>query len=230
MAKILFSSLIDGVRGRTGGVVFSANAAGPHVKRFAPPIIKNTAAQVARRATFSSWASAWAGITAGQRTAWNAYAVAAPQQKTDSLGNPYFLNGFQWFVALNSNRDLTGRGQLSAAPVLAVPAAPTIGALVITAPGTAGCSQAITVASFGAADMVIEMNWTRGNSRLIATEKNYLFVLGVQNAALVAATNLGDLSAIFGTLTAGTYWISRVYSQTTEGRRSTYSTANVVAV
>ena len=230
MAKILFSSLIDGIRGRAGGVVFSANAAGPHVKRFQPPILKNTAAQVTRRTIFSGWASAWSGITGAQRAAWNAYALAAPQQKFDSLGNPYFLNGFQWFVSMNSNRNLVGRGQLSAAPVIAVPAAPTIGALVVTAPGAAGNSQAITVASFGATDMVIEMNWTRGNSRLIATEKNYMFVLGVQNGGLLAGTNLGNLSSIFGTLTAGTYWISRVYAQTTEGRRSTFATANIVAV
>lgn len=199
------------------------------VKRFTPPIIKSTAPQTNRRAIFSKWGSAWAGITIAQRNAWNAYAAAVPQQKIDSLGNPYFLNGFQWFVSHNSNRNLVGRAQLSAAPVVAVPAAPTIGALTITSPGTVGNSQVITVASFGASDMVIDLNWTRGNSRLIATEKNFLFVIGVQNAALATPVNLGDLSAIFGTLSTGTYWISRVYAQSQEGRRSTYASANDVS-
>lgn len=230
MAKILFSALVDGVRGRAGGVIFSANASGPMVKRYAPPIIKSTPAQTNRRAIFSQWGAAWAGLTAGQRSDWRTYAAAAPQEKTDSLGNPYYLNGFQWFVSCNSNRNLTARGQLSAAPVIAVPTAPTIGALTITAPGVAGCTQAFTVASFGTNDLVIEMNWTKGNSRLIATEKNFLFVDGVQNAALATPLNLGDISAIFGTITAGSYWISRVFAQTSEGRRSTYVSANTVAI
>ena len=229
MAKILYSSLIDGIRGRSGGVIFSANAAGPLVRRYAPPIQRATAAQLVRRADFSTMGSLWRGITAAQRTAWNVYAALVAQEKTDSLGNAFYLNGFQWFVSCNSNLILLSRATISAAPVIAVPAAPTIGSLVIDAPGSSGNTQAITVASFGAHDMLLELNWTPNESRQTAVEKNFLFTIGVQNASLAASISLGDLQPIFGEISSNSFWISRVYAQTTEGRRGTYSSATDVA-
>ena len=229
MAKILFSALIDGIRGRSGGVIFSANASGPLVRRYAPPIARSTAIQITRRGVFSGMGNLWRDLSQTQRDDWNTYAAAAPQEKTDSLGNAFYLNGFQWFVSCNSNLELLGRSDIQAAPVIAVPTAPTIGALVIDAPGTSGNSQAITVASFGAHDLLLELNWTPNISRLVAIQKNFLFTIGVQNASLAASIDLLDLTPIFGTIGVGTYWISRVYAQTSEGRRSTYSQATDVA-
>ena len=230
MAKLLFSSLIDGMRGRTGGVVFGANASGPYVKRFAPPLTSNTAKQLTRRQVFSSWASSWRSLTNTQRANWNTYAAAAPQEKFDSLGNSYFLNGFQWYVALNTNLNLVGRSPISNAPVIAVPSAPTIGTLTITAPGIASCTQGFTVASFGANDMVIELNFTSNQGKQVPKNKNYRFCVGVQNGSLATPKNLGNLQLIFGVISSNTYWFSRVYAQTTEGRRSTYVIKNTVAV
>jgi hypothetical protein len=229
MAKILYSALVDGIRGRTGGVIFSANAAGPLVRRYSPPIARSTSPQVGRRAVFSFMGSLWRALTQPQRDAWNTYAIQPAQGKTDSLGNPYDLNGFQWFVSCNCNLTLTGRPYVTAPPVPPVPTTPIMGTLTITAPGTAGNSQGINVASFTTRDMVLELNWTRNQSRQVAVEKNYLFTIGVQNAALVASIDLGNLQSKFGVIGVGTFWISRVYKQDQSGRRGTYVTATDVA-
>lgn len=230
MAKLLFSALVDGVRGRVGGIIFSANAAGPAVRRYAPPIRSNTPIQVSRRGIFSQWGAGWRGLTAAQRTAWNVYAANILQAKTDALGNIYYLNGYQWFVSMNSNRNLVGRSQLSNAPSTPVPAAPTIGTLLITAPGTAGCQQALTVASFGAFDLVAELYFSPSNAKLSTNARDYRFVIGVQTGAIVTPTVFPDLEPIFGTIQSGSYWTSRIYVQTVQGRRSAYSQANIVAV
>lgn len=230
MAKLLFSSVVDGVRGRSGGVIFSANAAGPYIKRFAPPIVSNTSSQLFRRSTFSNMGGLWRSLSNAQRQAWRDYAKLPAQAKTDSLGNTFFLNGWQWFVSCNSSLALVNRSPIANAPVIAVPGAPTIGGLIVTAPGTASNSQAINVASFSTHDAIIEMNWTPNVSKLVASNRNFLFVVGVQNASLVASLDLGNLQSIFGVIQAGSFWISRVYAQTSEGRRGTFVSASVSAV
>jgi hypothetical protein len=230
MAKLLFSGLVDGVRGRTGGIIFSANSAGPFVRRFNPPIYKNTAAQVARRSVFSSWGGYWSDLSPSQRNDWNTYAADGAQALTNSLGNTYYLNGWQWFVSCNSNLALVNRSPISDAPVLPVPPNCLIENLVVTAPGSSGNQVDVNVAGTYDNDLVFSMMWTRGPSNLYPNIKNFKVVLGVQNADIVSAQDLGDLTPIFGNITAGSYWVCLLYCQTIEGRSSVLYPTNTVSI
>lgn len=230
MAKVLFSSLVDGVRGRTGGVIFSANGAGPFVRRFNKPVARNTNAQAFQRTNFSGMGQLWQALTVGQRLDWNAYAADPAQELINSLGQPYYLNGWQWFVSCNSNLALVGRSPIADVPTLPVPAAGLIENLVVTAPGTSGNQVDVSLGDVYDNDIVFSMMFTRGISNISPNIKNFKFVLGVQNADVVATQDLGDLTVQFGNITAGTWWVCLAYLQTQEGRSAAYYPANVVAV
>jgi len=228
VAKILYSGLINGIRGRVAGSIFSANGAGPHVRRFNPPIIRKTTAQVDRRRTFSTMGGLWQGLTNTQRSDWNDYAGMPAQALIDSLGNTYYLNGYQWFVSCNCNLSLVGRTPISDAPVIAIPTAIIISNPVITAPGSSGNSIDVDLGSIGSNDLLVSGMWTRGESNHSANIKNFKVLTGVQNGDIVSPTDLGDLQAIFGSITAGTQWFIFAYAQTVEGRSSmAYETITV---
>lgn len=228
--KLQFGNIVTGARGRFGGMVLSANASGPYAKNFAPAVRRETSAQLRARSSMASKGAPWRALTAAQRTAWFTYSQQPPQQKLDSLGNPYFLNGWQWYVSCNTLLDLAARPNIIAPPVLGVPGVATVGALTITSPGTAGNQLVITPASFGADDLILYLNFSRSDSAPVMSDRNFRFVLAVQNGSLASPINLGNLQPIFGTIQAGTYWEARVYRQSAEGRRGIFVTSSVVAV
>jgi hypothetical protein len=230
MAKILFSSLVDGVRGRTGGIIFSANGAGPFVRRFNPPVARNTAPQAVSRQNFSSMGALWQALSTGQRLDWGSYAADPAQELINSLGQPYYLNGWQWFVSCNSNLALVGRSPITDAPVLGIPTQITCDNLIVTAPGSSGNQIDVDSGSIGDNDLVFSMMFTRGISNISPNLKNFKVVLGVKNADVVTTQDLGDLTVQFGNITAGTWWVCLMYTQSQEGRSSAFYPASVVAV
>lgn len=218
MAKVLFSSLVDGVRGRVGGVVFSANGAGAHVKRFAQPLRRRTTPQVDVRTPFATFGGLWADLTITQRNNWNTYATDPAQELINSLGQPYYLNGWQWFVSCNSNLRLAGRAYISDAPVLPIPDPIDVSNLVVTSPGDSGNSIDVNMGQVVDQDLVFSMTWTRGMSNTNPNIRNFKVVLGVQNGDIAATIDLGDLRPIFGNTTAGALMVCYAYAQSSEGR------------
>ena len=154
MAKVAFTLPIDALRGKLGGIVFSANQAGSYVKPFRQPAyVINERIQV-QRLLISTIPSAWRALTAIQRTAWNTWAALAPQGKTDSLGNTYYLNGYQQYVRIATHRYYCVASLPTAAPTLAIPAAPTILSARAFHPQDANynCSVEFAVGSFAVGD------------------------------------------------------------------------------
>lgn len=228
--KLLFGDIVTGARGRVGGLVLSANASGAYAKSFRMGINRQSAAQQQARGRLGNKGAPWRALTPVQRTAWATYAALPAQAKTDSLGNTYFLNGYQWYVSCNTSLDLVGRVNIAAPPVLGIPGVATIGALTITSPGTGSNSLVITPASFGADDAILELNFSRSPSQTVMSVRNFKFIIGVLNGALASPINLGDVAARFGTVQAGTFWEARVYRQSVEGRRGTFVAATTTAV
>lgn len=136
MAKTKIAPPLAGIRGTVGGLTFSANKSGTYVKLWAPPSNPQTAPQSIERSYLAQMSNLWRALTAGQRTAWDTFAALGAQEQTDSLGEPYYLSGWLWFVKCNIRLLRVGRATISAAPVIARPAAPTITAARITIAGT----------------------------------------------------------------------------------------------
>jgi len=104
--KAKFGSIIVAGSGKIGGHVVSKNRSGAYIRTRVKPTNPQTSYQVNARATFSAASSAWASLTAAQRSAWNA--SSALQARQNSLGDTVMLSGKALFVSCYINLSLCG--------------------------------------------------------------------------------------------------------------------------
>jgi hypothetical protein len=96
MARIIYSALVESIRGSIQGTTFQRNAYGFTVKGKPNMVNPNTTRQNARKRTFSGASQAWRTLTDGERAAWDAYANAFP---IPSRKNPdAYLSGLAAFT------------------------------------------------------------------------------------------------------------------------------------
>ena len=111
------SQIIAAGSGSVAGCVFSRNRYGPYVRNRSLPINPNSAAQQNIRSIFSQLATAWnVDLDAGERAAWDAYAAVVP--RINSLGDPIFTTGLNWYIAMNTPRVQLTEPRIDAAPIL----------------------------------------------------------------------------------------------------------------
>lgn len=96
MARIIYSGLVDSIRGSIQGTTFQRNAYGYTIKGKPNMVNPNTSRQNARKKTFSGATQAWRTLSDADRSAWNAYANAFP---IPSRKNPSaYLSGLAAFT------------------------------------------------------------------------------------------------------------------------------------
>ncbi len=123
---IKFGPMVVGARGTAGGLIFSANLAGPYAKIWARPPNSKTPDQADQRVTFGRLATQWQGLTQAERDDWDDYADDPAQEKTNSLGETYFASGFNWYIQINLNLISSDDTERDDAPTLTRPVAPSI--------------------------------------------------------------------------------------------------------
>lgn len=129
MAKILLGPTVIGIRGTVAGITFSENGGGPYARGWHKPPNKRTTGQETARANLTSWAQSWRSLTSTQKASWDTYAALPAQQLTDSLGQPYYASGFNWYITTQTNLAKIGAAATTTAPAGARPviaAAPSL--------------------------------------------------------------------------------------------------------
>lgn len=225
MALVKFGVTVVGVRGTVGGGTFSANKAGPYLKSWARSSNPRSELQTDHRNILGKWATLWQSITAAQRTAWDVYAADVLQELTNSLGEPYYASGFNWYVKMNTALEEAGGGPISAAPVLAIPAAPTVTSFTFRSTANALNSTIRT----NVADPNLAMTKagflaiTTSGARTVPAVRAKLLAIktpligGGSNGLWIFQT---EMEARFGTVFADTRGFFYLYNQNSEGRRS----------
>lgn len=99
MAKITFGSFLTDIRGRLRNDIFSRNLGGAYVKNFTNPSNPQTSRQITVRTYMFDLVSAWAGLTEGQRQAWNDATVNFPRENKTT--GRYYLSGLSLYLSLN---------------------------------------------------------------------------------------------------------------------------------
>lgn len=126
MAIIKYGITVVGARGTAGGLTFSANKAGPYFKTWAKSSNPRAVLQTAQRNKLADFASNWATLTIAQQLDWDDYADDPAQELVNSLGENYFISGFNWYVRINLHLQANGDAQRVDAPTTARPVAPQI--------------------------------------------------------------------------------------------------------
>lgn len=91
---------IGQLSGSSGGTTAGRNRYGSYFRARVMPVNPATALQNAWRALYAVISQAWRGLTTAERDAWEAYALTLPPL-SDSLGNPYTLNGQTAYQSVN---------------------------------------------------------------------------------------------------------------------------------
>lgn len=129
MAILRFGPIADAVRGTIGGTTFSANKSGPYVKAWSTGSLAPTPLRVAQQARLSALPQEWRSLAQALRDAWDTWAALPAQELTNSLGEAYFIPGFNWFIKANIQTQIMGRVLQMAVPTIARPTIPSINAL-----------------------------------------------------------------------------------------------------
>ena len=119
MAIVKYNTLVDGLRGKVGGIVASDGRHGPYLRAKVTPYNPQSTAQGIARGYITTASQAWKALTDIKRLAWEA--LAEQVKSTNVFGVVASLSGFNVFMKINCNRALIGQTQLTDAPTFALP-------------------------------------------------------------------------------------------------------------
>jgi len=112
MARIVYSALVESIKGSIGGTTFQKNAYGYTVKKKPNMVNPNTQYQRVQKILFSQASKAWAGLSSAQRSDWNAWASAYPSYSKHNPSSE--LSGYAVFVRTHVYRFMCGLAVITA--------------------------------------------------------------------------------------------------------------------
>ena len=220
MAIIKLAGFLSGIRGTVAGEVYSANSSGPYVRAWSRPPRQRSSLQSFQRALYSIWPAVWRDtLSAANRAAWNVYAAAAPQELTNSLGETYYANGYNWFVRLSTHLMRLSRSPIVTPPAAGTPATPTLDAFTAETGDVADTSIDYPNKEWDTFDMVLHIAQSRTAGELLKYS-DFFEVHTTQTPDDDTETIQTPLEGVFGAVYIGQRYHLRAYRQSTEGRRS----------
>lgn len=218
MAKVSFAAPVNEIRGRLGGIIYSANQSGSYAKPFAKSSNPRTAFQATQRVSLQQFAIMWQTLSTAIRALWNAYAALPAQAKTDSLGNTYYVSGFNWFISFNILQISVGRAPWLAAPSATV--VPTIvpSTLVCNKDPANNCVVTYPTPPGTGADTLFHFQLRLTSGRLTVPIRDYVLIHHVNRDDFTNPVTISNLDDFFGPIQAGqTLWL-RSHRKASQGR------------
>ena len=136
MAIIKIAAPLSGIRGTIGGITYSANRASPYAKAWAPATNPRSQPQAQARIALAQASQTWPYQSSAHQAEWNAFAADPAQEQTNSLGEAYYLSGFQWYAKCNARLSRLVAPQVTLAPTTGYPDAPQIDAFRVCTAGS----------------------------------------------------------------------------------------------
>lgn len=230
MARIKVASPIAGIRGTLGGLVFSRNQSGSFCRAWSRGANPRSATQQPTRLNLSTLPADWRALTQVQRDAWDTYAAAAAQEKTDPFGTAYYVSGWNWYVAVNQWRATVAQSAASAPPSSSTPAAPTITDLTIDEDPADTSSITFSGSPFSSAYGVVYLAVGATPSALAMPTARRRVALTAGPSSGASTFNFSQLQDIYGALQQHmTVW-AWAYAQSTDGRRGAPDTYRALVV
>ena len=120
MARVIYSNIIDTIKGSVGGLTYHANTSGNIVRL--KPSNKSTVKPLTtvKKIAFSDLAFQWNALTIAQKNTWSVFAAA--HTWFNRYGEEKNRNAYNAFMCTNSNRITLGLSVLLIAPSYSSPA------------------------------------------------------------------------------------------------------------
>lgn len=229
MATILFGPMVTGARGKLAGTIFSANGSGPYVRGWSRGSNPRSPLQTAARNQLMQFGPLWADLTSAQRDDWNDYAAASAQELTNSLGEGYFISGFNWYLKINSQLAAADEAAIDDAPTNTRPSAPVIQSWLPNPTGGGADTRVKMDAASPhlAENHVIFARLFTSKGRTAASHNFTFMTIAVPDGNRVIKFQ-NEAENAFGDIALNMRMFGEVYVQDDEGQRSAVATANSV--
>lgn len=223
MAICKFGELVVGVRGTVAGVTFSANRSGPYCRGWTRTPNPLSILQTNQRRYHQTIALYWPTLTQEQRDAWNDWADDPAQERTNPLGETYYLSGFQWFLLINQQLETAAYPIREDPPLWPAPAGPTLTALTLGA-GAGVCQLTFPPGGFAAgcdAILFLALGRSTGAS---ATPYRRRFLAAFAPPLVSPLVFTTQADTLFGWRTVGQRGFLSAHAQDPCGMRSSATT------
>lgn len=122
MAKVFYGTIITDMIGSVGGMSFQHNRSGKIVRQRPVQKKSNTVKQSGRIAAFNNIQIEWFNLSIGDKVDWNDFADA--HDRVTNWNETKSVNGYNWFMSINSYLQLCGESLLTTPPTWLVPLTP----------------------------------------------------------------------------------------------------------
>jgi len=225
--KIKWGALVVDGRNKIGGQVASKNRAGAYLRNKVTPVNPSSANQVTVRARLGSLSQAWRGLSAVQRSAWNA--AVGDYSKTDIFGDIRNPSGFNLFVRLNANLVNAGESQINTPPSpVAVPVLSSF--TLAAAEGTPALEATVAPADIAANTKILAFATAPQSPGKSYVKAEYRQISVVDTYALGSIDLLSAYQAKFGSVSpAGNkIFVKLVHVSTVTGQTSQAQEASAI--
>jgi hypothetical protein len=231
MAIVKIQAPLVGIRGKYGGMIFSANGAGAYCKQWSAPVAKATPEQTTIRARMATIAHAFNLLTEEQLIAWQELAEDPPELDYNSLDEQYWPSASAWHMRINLRRLSAGQAYEADCPTnTPVDPATTFSLTCYTFDYPAGVDKfEYSVGDFASGFAILQISPAPSLIKTVQTT-GYLQIW----AAAVEQTNWTrineELIAAFGWLQVGHKLFGKLWHQSTSGIRSVMLTTSCLVL
>lgn len=221
MAIIKLGVLVSGIRGTIGGTIFSANKGSLYARAWSRGSNPRSAKQSTHRSTMVSMAQSWKALSTIEKGNWDVYAALPAQELTNSLGDPYYISGFNWYVRISVNLASVGVAPISTTPTLGIPAIPLVTSLTVYKTGGSTTSRIF----LNAADPdwndyhIFKAEIYNSEGILVSSEIKKFVVIKVHGISPYVTVFQTELDTLFGEVLIGQRVFISVATQYADGRR-----------
>lgn len=222
MAIVTIAAPLSGIRGKLGGIVYSANRSGPFARAMNHQVLRGSMGQLEQRGLLAQAGVLWRTLTTEQQDDWNTFAESPPEDDYNSLGELYLPSGFNWFSRIFVRRRRCGLADDLEAPA-ATPTDPPDTFTLDLAPATGESDEAVfgyTEDDFETYYAILEMSIAPGLGTNVWSSRFILQYEALQVGATSTEFGLKYFES-FGVTQVGQRFYARLYRQSATGIRST---------
>lgn len=221
MAIVKLQSPIAGLRGKYGGMIFSANGSGTYVKQWTYPTDPASVSQTLKRSWMARIRHGWGVLSQAKIDVWDALAASPPELDYNSLGDQIWLSGSAWHTRINMRRFECGLAYEDDAPPNVAVDPPLTFGLTVYEYDWAGRADLLTYTDgdFTGFGGVLQIAHSR--STALATRTTGYYSIGCGAIPTNSPLDITiPLAAVFGWLSVGNRLYGKLFKMSSGGIRS----------
>ena len=225
MAIIKLGALIAGIRGTIGGITYSANKSGTYAKPWGKSSNPHSEMQSLRRGAFGIFNYTWQNMSSALKADWDTWAALPAQARINSLGDTYYMSGYNAFIMIQARRSSIGAVPSTTVPTGSAPTAPTLTDFVVYKTATGGSYIEYPVDEFDGLYLIAFIAASSGEGPQV-WYPDYFQVVADSTPDDDVELIQTELEAVFGTISSDQRFFLKLHAQDSEGLRSSATTGD----